>query len=169
MRLALRQRLPRNAGNALSVADFPAAGQFEIAGTHRRRNAYPAGGGARSVVGRQSARDRQWIERGGMSLGRREFLIGSAGAAVFGARAVRAASEDPGLQVPNRRAAYEPWRSWRADGIQSPLTVVHAAVLAANAHDTQPWRFQGSSDRVVRVAAAAGTLGPRGPLRPPVA
>jgi hypothetical protein len=38
-------------------------------------------------------------------LGRREFLIGGAGAAVLGAGAV------------------------------------HAAVLAANAHDTQPWRL----------------------------
>ena len=65
-------------------------------------------------------------------LGRREFLIGGAGAVLLGARAVRAATEDPELTLPHRRAAYEPWRSWRADGPQSPLTVVHAAVLAAN-------------------------------------
>ncbi|HEV7356357.1 MAG TPA: hypothetical protein VGN99_00075 [Steroidobacteraceae bacterium] len=100
-----------------------------------------------------------------MSLGRREFLIGSAGAAICGARAVRAASEDPGLQVPNRRAAYEPWRSWRTDGIQSPLTVVHAAVLAANAHDTQPWRFQVGSDRIDVYADAERHLGAMDPFR----
>ena len=100
-----------------------------------------------------------------MSLGRREFLIGSAGAAVFGAHAVRAASEDPGRQVPNRRAAYEPWRSWRADGIPSPLTVVHAAVLAANAHDTQPWRFQFGSDRIDVYADPERHLGAMDPFR----
>jgi hypothetical protein len=84
-----------------------------------------------------------------MNLGRREFLIG-AGAAVRGTHAVRAASDDPELHVPNLCAAYEPWRSWRADGTQSPLTILHAAVLAANAHDTQPWRFQIGSDRIAR-------------------
>lgn len=99
-----------------------------------------------------------------MSLGRREFLLG-AGAAVLGAHAVRAASSDPELHVPNLRAAYEPWRSWRADGAQSPLTVVHAAVLAANAHDTQPWRFQIGSDRIDVYADADRHLGAMDPFR----
>ena len=98
-------------------------------------------------------------------LGRREFLIGAAGAAVFGAPAVRAASEDPELHMPNLGAAYEPWRSWRADGIQSPMTIVHAAVLAANAHDTQPWRFQIGSDRIDVYADADRHLGAMDPFR----
>ena len=98
-------------------------------------------------------------------LGRREFLIGAAGAAVFGAPAVRAASEDPELHVPDLGAAYEPWRSWRADGIQSPMTIVHAAVLAANAHDTQPWRFQIRSDRIDVYADADRHLGAMDPYR----
>ena len=46
-------------------------------------------------------------------------MIGGAGAAIFGTRSVWAASEDPELNVPNLRAAYEPWRSWRAPGIYS--------------------------------------------------
>jgi hypothetical protein len=99
-----------------------------------------------------------------MSLGRREFLIG-AGAAVLGTHAVRAASEDAELHVPNLRMAYEPWRSWRANGAQSPLTVVHAAVLAANAHDTQPWRFQIGSDRIDVYADADRHLGAMDPFR----
>jgi hypothetical protein len=98
-------------------------------------------------------------------LGRREFLIGGAGAAVLGAHAVRATSADPELYVPNLHAAYEPWRSWRADGIQSPLTVVHAAILAANAHDTQPWRFQIGSDRIDVYADADRHLGAMDPFR----
>jgi hypothetical protein len=98
-------------------------------------------------------------------LGRREFLIGGAGAAIFGAHAVRAAGADPELHVPNLRAAYEPWRSWRAAGTQSPLTVVHAAVLAANAHDTQPWRFQIGSDRIDVYADVDRHLGAMDPFR----
>jgi hypothetical protein len=99
-----------------------------------------------------------------MTLGRREFLI-SAGAAVLGTHAVRAASEDTELHVPNLRAAYEPWRSWPAKGAQSALTVVHAAVLAASAHDTQPWRFQIGSDRIDVYADADRHLGAMDPFR----
>ncbi len=98
-------------------------------------------------------------------LGRREFLIGGAGAAVFGAQAVRAVSEDPELQVPNLRGAYEPWRSWRAAAAPSALKVVHAAVLAANAHDTQPWRFQISSERIDVYADTDRHLGAMDPFR----
>jgi nitroreductase len=99
-----------------------------------------------------------------MSLGRREFITG-AGAAVLGAHAAGAASEDPELHVPNLRAAYEPWRSWRAKGTQSPVTIVHAAVLAANAHDTQPWRFQICSDRIDVYADVDRHLGAMDPFR----
>lgn len=98
-------------------------------------------------------------------LGRREFLIGGAGAAVLGTRAVWAASADTELHVPNLRAAYEPWRSWLAAGIQSPLTIVHAAVLAANAHDTQPWLFQIGSDRIDVYADMDRHLGAMDPFR----
>jgi hypothetical protein len=99
-----------------------------------------------------------------MSLDRRKFLVG-AGATLLGVHAVRAASGAPELHVPNLRSAYEPWRSWRADGTQSPLTVVHAAVLAANAHDTQPWRFQIDSDRIDVYADADRHLGAMDPFR----
>jgi hypothetical protein len=97
-------------------------------------------------------------------VGRREILIG-AGAAVMGAHAVRAASEDLELNLPNLRAAYEPWRTWHAAGAHSPLTIVHAAVLAANAHDTQPWRFQIDSDRIDVYADADRHLGAMDPFR----
>jgi len=99
-----------------------------------------------------------------MSLGRREFLVG-AGAAVLGAHPVCAAGEDPELRLPNSNAAYEPWRSWREQGTRSPLTVVHAAVLAANAHDTQPWRFQIGSDRIDVYADPERHLGAMDPYR----
>jgi hypothetical protein len=98
-------------------------------------------------------------------LGRREFLIGGAGAGLLATHAVRAASEDPETYVPNLRAAYEPWRSWRAAGIQSPMTIVHAAILAANAHDSQPWRFQIGSDRIDVYADADRHLGAMDPFR----
>lgn len=98
-------------------------------------------------------------------LGRREFLIGGAGAAVFGAQAVRAVDEDPELHAPSQHAAYEPWRSWRATRVPSPVMVVHAAILAANAHDTQPWRFQIASDRIDVYADEDRNLGAMDPFR----
>ena len=74
---------------------------------------------------------------------RRDLLVAGVGTAALGSLAVRAAAQsDPELNLPNRRAAYEPWYSWRANAPKSAAAVVHAAVLAANAHDTQPWKFR---------------------------
>jgi hypothetical protein len=66
-------------------------------------------------------------------LSRREVLAAGVGIAALGG-AVRAAGADPQSDLPNRSAAYDPW-SWRADA-PNPASIVHAAVLAANAHDT---------------------------------
>ncbi len=38
--------------------------------------------------------------------------------------------------------AYEPWKDWRNDSSHGPLTLVHAAILAASPHNTQPWLFK---------------------------
>jgi hypothetical protein len=45
------------------------------------------------------------------------------------------------------------------------LTIVHAAVLAANAHDTQPWRFRIGSDRIDVYADTDRHLGAMDPFR----
>ena len=89
---------------------FPCSWRIRNCRRSSARSAHPAGGGSppRSTAVRAIGQGSSVAAQSR----RREFLIGSAGAA-FRAHAARAASEDPGLQVPNRRAAYEPWRSWR--------------------------------------------------------
>lgn len=99
-------------------------------------------------------------------LKRRDFLAAGASVAALGAARVGAARADDGaLNLPSRRAAYEPWSSWSASAPRSALSVVHAAVLAANAHDTQPWKFQVAADRIDVYADTLRNLGAMDPFR----
>ncbi len=96
---------------------------------------------------------------------RRDFLVAGTAFAAFAGAAVRTAADDKELSLPNARAAYEPWASWRADAPKSPLTVIHSAVLAANAHDTQPWMFRVDAGRIDVYADRARNLGAMDPFR----
>src|SRR5450631_186575 len=97
-------------------------------------------------------------------MSRRDLLIAGVGVAALGSGAVRAAASDPLLNLPNSRAAYEPWYSWRADAPKSAVAIIHSAVLAANAHDTQPWRFRIESDRIDVYADTDRHLGAMDPF-----
>jgi hypothetical protein len=44
--------------------------------------------------------------------------------------------------------AYEPWVSWRTDPADGPLRLVQAAILASNAHNSQPWRFRVTNHQI---------------------
>jgi hypothetical protein len=77
----------------------------------------------------------------------------------------QAAAEALGLNLPNRSAAYQPWASWNVAAPRSALSVVHSAVLAANAHDTQPWIFHASADRIDICADLERNLGAMDPFR----
>jgi hypothetical protein len=102
------------------------------------------------------------------TLSRREVLAAGAGIAALGglvgATGGEAAGSDPQLNLPHRSAAYEPW-FWRSDAPKSAATVVHAAVLAANAHDTQPWKFRIDADRIDIYADTDRHLGAMDPFR----
>jgi hypothetical protein len=98
-------------------------------------------------------------------MSRRELLVAGVGLAALRSGGVRAADSDPQLNLPNRRAAYEPWYSWRADVPRSAAAIVHSAVLAANAHDTQPWKFRIDADRIDIHADTDRHLGAMDPFR----
>jgi hypothetical protein len=106
-----------------------------------------------------------WDEPGVTTLSRREVLAAGVGSAVMASGVARASAADPQLNLPNTRAAYEPWYSWRSDAPKSAAAVVHAAVLAANAHDTQPWKFRIDSDRIDIYADTQRHLGAMDPFR----
>lgn len=72
---------------------------------------------------------------------RRTFLKGAGGATlvlVTGGGVWRA--REQGVFSIGEGPAYQPWENWhRAEGV---LALVSAAILAANAHNTQPWLFR---------------------------
>ncbi len=83
---------------------------------------------------------------------RRALVIGGGAAVglVFAGSVYRA--WDRGVWSSGEGKAYAPWQDWEgqaADAVKRPL---HAAILAANPHDTQPWLF-GIENTVITVFA----------------
>jgi len=96
------------------------------------------------------------------SIARRRLLhAGTAASLALAAAAMprRAAADEAGADDP-----YQPWRSFDP-GQSEPLGMVHAAVLAANAHNTQPWQFCVNADRIDVCADLARNLGAMDPFR----
>lgn len=83
-------------------------------------------------------------------------MIGSVGLSAW--RAV-----DQGVFSTNTGPAYNTWRDWNLPGT-GQLDLVRAAILAANAHDRQPWLFRLAPDLVDLYADTAGSLGSIDPL-----
>jgi len=93
----------------------------------------------------------------------RRVVVGGAGALALAGVGYRA--WDRGVFTGGEGPAYQPWSEWRgfdADGKQRPL---HAAILAANPHDTQPWLFAASDNSITVVADRARNLGTFDPFR----
>ncbi len=78
---------------------------------------------------------------------RRIFALAGTGTAVLvvGGGVWRAA--DQGVFSTGEGPAYAPWADWRA-ATAGPLNLVRAAILAANAHNTQPWLFHVTDTRI---------------------
>lgn len=60
--------------------------------------------------------------------------------------------------------AYQPWETWRTDRVDGPLTLVRAAILASNPHNSQPWIFRVGAESIDIYADMARTIGTVDPL-----
>jgi nitroreductase len=99
---------------------------------------------------------------------RRRFLSQAGGlaalAALAGTGLLSSRAADQGVLAPATGPAYDAWRQFHARGGQ-PLDLVRAAVLAANAHNTQPWRFRLYPGRIDLYTVPERTTGTMDPLR----
>jgi len=94
---------------------------------------------------------------------RRTILAGGVGAALVAGIGYRI--WDRGVFSGPQGNAYLPWDEWRGsiiDGLERPL---HAAILAANPHDTQPWLFELRDEAITVYADRARNLGAFDPFR----
>jgi nitroreductase len=97
---------------------------------------------------------------------RRRKLLGLAGAGtlVLVVAGVIGRAVDQGVFSANTGPAYDAWRAWDLPGADN-LDLVRAAILAANAHDSQPWAFRLAPARIDLYADTARNLGSIDPLR----
>lgn len=98
---------------------------------------------------------------------RRRFLhiaaVGVGTLAVTGAGGLTWRAVDGGVFATGTGPAYAAWDDSRPLG-RGAVGMVSAAVLAANAHNAQPWHFRVATDRIDLFADASRNLGTMDPL-----
>ena len=93
------------------------------------------------------------------------MLIGAAGAAGLSLAGLGYRAWDRGLWSAGEGPAYAPWGEWQGDGAEGLKQPLHAAILAANPHDTQPWLFRLEDNAISVFADRARNLGSFDPFR----
>jgi nitroreductase len=88
--------------------------------------------------------------------------LGSSAVAVAAAAGLTWRAVDGGVFSTGTGSAYDAWG--QADPTGHPLNLVSAAILAANAHNTQPWLFTITDDRIEVFADMSRTIGAMDPL-----
>src|SRR6185295_17648561 len=96
---------------------------------------------------------------------RRTILRLGAGALVAGGAAAAWRAWDQGVFSTGQGPAYEPWNTWNGAAPRSELRLVHAAILSANPHNTQPWRFRVRAESIELFADPARNIGAIDPFR----
>ena len=95
-------------------------------------------------------------------LSRRKFLklAGSGITIVVGGGTVWRAFSN-GVFSSGQGPAYEPWKDWKTESQQGagPLSLVASAILAANAHNTQPWLFVVNPNKIDLFADTKRNIG----------
>ncbi len=91
-------------------------------------------------------------------LNRREFLV------VCGAGGSMLLVDGCGGYAPESGPGYAPWRFPAASYPDPRLELVHAAILAANPHNTQPWRFKVDAAGISLFADRSRRLGDMDPI-----
>ncbi len=94
----------------------------------------------------QTVSRRRFLQMGGV------LLVGLAGGGVF-----RAAQQ--GVFSVGQGAAYEPWTTWQSEMGEGALSLVRAAILASNPHNSQPWLFRVSADQIDVYADTSRQIG----------
>lgn len=90
---------------------------------------------------------------------RRDFLKGAGAVTILvaGGQVWRVYAQD--TSEFGEGPAFEPWREWGQESTEGTLALVHAAILSANAFNTQPWLFQVSESKIEIYADAKRNLG----------
>lgn len=101
-----------------------------------------------------------------VKLSRRNFVKGAiAAGALLSAGGVIRAFDQGGFST-GRGSAYDPWRAWTEEetGIEPLLRLVKASILAANAHNTQPWLYRLHEQGIDMYADISRNIGTMDPL-----
>jgi nitroreductase len=93
----------------------------------------------------------------------RRWVIAGASTAILAGLGYRAG--DRGVFSSGQGPAYTPWGQWPAAPAEGLKGALRAAILAANAHDTQPWQFSIRDDIVEVYADRSRNLGAFDPFR----
>ncbi|MEX0810286.1 MAG: hypothetical protein WD044_16290 [Dongiaceae bacterium] len=95
-----------------------------------------------------------------MSQSRRSLLVaGTASLSLLFVGGVAWRASSKGVLGIGESEAYEPWRNWASEPLEGPLAAVRAGVLAASAHNTQPWLFEVAADQIAVHADFSRHLG----------
>ncbi len=93
------------------------------------------------------------------TLNRRSILKGAGALLVVAGAGGVWRAWDRGVFSASEGPAFAPWRDWRTASGSPGETIVRAGILAASAHNTQPWIFRIETNRIILFADTSRHLG----------